>query len=500
MWPFDESAAQFPPQRSEEPENLRRDIVEELQDHLTCARRREQMRSGEQTEEAVQRRVLDRFGDPAAVARKLWLDWMWERIMNQRILVATCVLMGIISCVALGLAWASLNRQEDLIATWQATSETQLRDQQKLFERLLAESQKGKTPSDWNPVELRFMKGKENGPPADGINVNMSIEANETGIPPMSGVSNKEGIVRFERVRYGTYYFNVRNGANERFANTFTLQPGEGLTRTIVCPDPPTEPVQATPRIDWPDDLAKRAIWFRFQSENVHRPVAGNEWKAGSVMTYEGGSGPPGSVDPLIASNGDVAAAGRSVFGSMGGRLRGQGRFEWGQFPFDRLEYTVSRGRRSAAPSRGLQRLPEGLRWPGIEYRIPAVEVLISVEELASFEELTKLPAETDSGTIRSGGGFSATVRRSFGGLAIESADWSYRIEPSMANKPNTLWITPTVEAVEKVRTAIAEIDKVREAEKTALAELERARAEREQRQQSTAAPDGERKEGADDK
>jgi hypothetical protein len=135
MWQFDESAAQFPAPRAEEPVNLRREIVEELADHLTCARRREQMGSGEQTEEAVRRRVLDRFGDPAAVARKLWLDWMWERIMNQRILVATCVLLVVFSCVALGLAWVSLKGQQDLMATWQSTSETQMRDQQKLLRR-----------------------------------------------------------------------------------------------------------------------------------------------------------------------------------------------------------------------------------------------------------------------------------------------------------------------------------------------------------------------------
>ena len=142
MWEFDESAAQFPAPRGEEPANLRRDIVAELADHLTCARRREQLAEGPQTEEAVRGRVLDRFGDPAAVARKLWLDWMWEKVMSQRILVGVCVLMAVMSCVALGLAWASLSRQQEMMAAWQSTSETQMREQQKLLERLLEQSEK----------------------------------------------------------------------------------------------------------------------------------------------------------------------------------------------------------------------------------------------------------------------------------------------------------------------------------------------------------------------
>src|SRR5688500_15156868 len=139
MWHFDESAAQFPPPRAGEAANLRREIVEELADHLTCARRREQLAAAPQTEDAIRHRVLDRFGDPAAVACKLWFDWMWEKIMTQRILVGVCVVMAIVSCVALGLAWTSLDRQQNLMATWQSTSETQMRDQQKLFERLLAQ-------------------------------------------------------------------------------------------------------------------------------------------------------------------------------------------------------------------------------------------------------------------------------------------------------------------------------------------------------------------------
>jgi hypothetical protein len=466
MYPFDESAAQFPPQRAEEPVNLRREIVEELRDHLTCARRREQMASGEQTEEAVRRRVLNRFGDPAAVARKLWIDWMWERIMNQRILAATCVLMAVISCVALGLAWASLNRQEDLIATWQSTSETQMRDQQKLFERLLAESQKSKTPSDWNPVELRFVKGKEGGPPADGINVNMSIEANETGIPPMSGVSNKEGIVRFERVRYGTYHFSVRNSAKERFATSFTLQPGEGLSRTVVCPEPPTEPAQLTVRADWTDSLKDKPLWLSFDPDDVYRQVAEERWQASlpwRSMVYR---------KLLIAPDGALVASrpflGREVSSTS---LRQA-------YVFPEM------GRNSI-----YNELKEGIQWPGKDYVIGAVEVLIPAPPISSPEQL---PQPYD--------GRPRGNRQTFHAIRLQGTDWTYRIERGSAGKPGTLWLTPTREAQEKVRAAVAEFDQAREATEKARVELDKARAEREQQQPSAAAPDGEKKEGTDDK
>jgi hypothetical protein len=493
MWEFDESAAKFPAPSGEEPADLRRDIVAELADHLTCARRREQLAEGPQTEEAVRERVLDRFGDPAAVARKLWLDWMWEKIMTQRILVGLCVLMAVVSCVALGLAWQSLSRQQDLIATWQETSQSQIAEQQKLFERLLDQSQKtaaaaasrGLAPSDWNPVELRFVLGKEGGPPAAGIKVDVSIEASETGIPPMLGTSNEKGVVRFERVRYGKYTVRVHNTAGESLLTRFTLQPGESLTRTIICPDPPTVPSKVVARIAWPEDLRERSLWFRVE-RNVKRLVAEKEWSPPApLIPRELDDGYPPGPELVVLPNGDMVAANRLLSGVTGGSS-GRGRrgglgaraTDWTGVR-DVLPTSVSMRRAGAESIKELA----AIDWPGNDYRIPSVEILRPYGELTSIEQLRMAVAESRTGGTpppRSG------VARSFNAMTLPSADWAYHIEPGESDKPGTLVLTPTAEAVEKVRAALAEIERAKEAESKG-AEKAETKAETEAKKEESA-------------
>jgi hypothetical protein len=484
MWHFDESAAQFPAPRSEEPAGLRREIVDELADHLTCARRREQLADAAQTEEAINRRVLDRFGDPGAVAHKLWFDWMWEKIMTQRILVGVCIVMAIVSCVALGLAWTSLDRQQDLMATWQSTSETQALEQQKLFERLLAQSEKAvaaatartNAPSDWNPVELRFVKGKEDGPPAPGIKVDLSITAEGAGIPDMEGVSNEEGIIRFPRVRYGRYRVNIHNTADELLRTNLTLQPGEGLTRTIVCPDPPAEPTKVSARIEWPAELANSPLWFRFQGRSVSRPVAGNKWQPPKPIADER-YGP--MAGPMIAPNGEAAQPPWQNLVSESGldtqnRLSTVYRYMIQSFGLGR----GGRGNRSPTTSAPLE-------WPGNGYVIDTLEVLMSEQELSSIEQL---PVHYDR----------RTDLPVFRGITLASADWSYRIEPGMSDKPSTLWLTPTVDAIEKVRRALAEIDQAK-LEATEAAEKAKAAADERRKAELTETTQPETKNKAND-
>ncbi len=76
----------LPRPHPDEPASLRRDIQDELADHLACAFAREMARTPD--EPTARRAVLARFGDPRKLARRLWLDAMKETIMNQRILLA----------------------------------------------------------------------------------------------------------------------------------------------------------------------------------------------------------------------------------------------------------------------------------------------------------------------------------------------------------------------------------------------------------------------------
>jgi hypothetical protein len=464
MPPFDEHAAHLPPPRADEPANLRREIIDELSDHLTCARKREQLAGGPQTEEAIQHRVLNRFGDPAAVARKLWLDWMWEKIMTQRILTGVCILLTLVTCTALAFAWVSINRQQDLMADLQLTSQTQLQEQQKQFERLLVAAQSNKAPSDWNPVELRFVKGKEDGPPAEGIRVTVAIRARETGIPPMEAVSNEEGVVRFPRVRYGTYRVTVRNAADESLDTDVTLQPGEGLRRTIVCPDPLAETVKLTARVAWPADLAEKPLWFRFQEDFVYRPLTRENWKRRIQIANEIFGSHRG---PLIAPNGDtITPSWQSLSGGFGPAYMFGGLLQLSKaYAFDERSNFGGRGR-----GREPMSVIPAFDWPGDGYVIGTLEVLLAQDGVAAPDDLPTNVQQAKEMAV-------------FHGITLNSADWSYRIEPGAADKPGTLWLTPTADAIEKVRAALAEIDQAREAAEKAEAEAEKARTESSERE-----------------
>ena len=117
--------ADLPPPRNDEPGGLRSDIVDELGDHLACAVHREQVLGaarGETTPETVWPRVVERFGNPRAVARRLWFDAMWERLMNQRI---TTVMLGLVAVIALAgvlLCWQTLLTSRELAAHAQAAN------------------------------------------------------------------------------------------------------------------------------------------------------------------------------------------------------------------------------------------------------------------------------------------------------------------------------------------------------------------------------------------
>jgi hypothetical protein len=83
-WPADITEG-LPGPRGDEPADLRRNIVDELADHLGCAMTRELRRTKDETE--AQRNVLKRFGDPKRIAYRLWFDAMKEEHDTMRKIV-----------------------------------------------------------------------------------------------------------------------------------------------------------------------------------------------------------------------------------------------------------------------------------------------------------------------------------------------------------------------------------------------------------------------------
>ena len=118
--------AELPAPRDDEPGGLRDDILDELADHLWCAYRRELLRGADATN--ARQRVLERFGDPALLARRLWFDAMRGRIMSQRILVICCILLTVISLSLAFVMWSQTVATQRLAAMERARGEEARRE------------------------------------------------------------------------------------------------------------------------------------------------------------------------------------------------------------------------------------------------------------------------------------------------------------------------------------------------------------------------------------
>ena len=154
---------------------LRQDIVDELGDHLVCAYKRELLRGA--NSQLARQRVLERFGDPAAVARRLWLDAMKGKFMAQRVLIATCLVVTLASLSLVGLVWIQSSRgaaqtSEANRKLSEALAQSQIanKEMMKTLSEMSEAIQNPRSP-DWNPVKIKLTEDTIDGPPAVGCSV-----------------------------------------------------------------------------------------------------------------------------------------------------------------------------------------------------------------------------------------------------------------------------------------------------------------------------------------
>ena len=123
--------ADLPEPRDDEPSSLRADIADELADHLQCAFRREVLKDGDAA--AARRRALDRFGDPKQLARRLWRQAMWSRIMRQRIVSG---LQWMVAVTAMLISGAVFWQQSELLAELRHARQEDAAERQALTAKL----------------------------------------------------------------------------------------------------------------------------------------------------------------------------------------------------------------------------------------------------------------------------------------------------------------------------------------------------------------------------
>jgi hypothetical protein len=276
----DTLSAELPSPRDDEPAGLRQDIVDELADHLACAYNRELLRGVAAAE--ARERVLHRFGDPAAVARRLWLDAMKGKIMAQRALIATCLVLTLASLSLAGIMWQqAIHAQREAVrqaaeAAYQAAEARRSQEEMLKHLREVSEGIRTSRALDWNPVTFTLTEETAEGPPAVGVSIAFGERvlgnpgagmAQFGGMKPAAEpgwrVTDGSGTTNFGVVHPGDYSFAIIKSWDQGSLATLgdlTIEPGSQVNKRIVCPKTPPERVPVRVRWNWPADLQKQGL------------------------------------------------------------------------------------------------------------------------------------------------------------------------------------------------------------------------------------------------
>jgi len=252
----------LPPPRDDEPAGLRQDILDELGDHLSSSYQRELLRGVDPA--AARARVLERFGDPAAVARRLWIDAMKGKIMAQRVLVGTCLVVMLVCITAVGLAWRAAaevreeyRRASEAFAQAHATNKDMLNKMSEMSEAIRHPRSPG-----WIPVTFELTEEAPDGRPVAQAWFVLTVPG-ERPVRTIRRTSDASGVADFGLVQPGTYSFRIERSWDSGFRQTsgqLDIQPGSEVHKSIVCPKTPPERVDVAIKCDWPADLAKERL------------------------------------------------------------------------------------------------------------------------------------------------------------------------------------------------------------------------------------------------
>ncbi len=244
---------------------MRQDILDELADHLTSSYHRELLRGSNSTD--ARARALERFGDPATVARRLWLDAMKGKIMAQRVLIGTCVLLTAASLSLVGLFW-----QQAIQARREAAAQRDVahaREQEVLKQlQVMSEAIKNPRSLDWNPLKFKLTEATTDGPPVAGVDfILQKVDSgNGGGIYGRTMRSDASGIADFGLVNPGEYTFALLQRAahigdiSRQASVSVNVQPGSDTFKHIVCPKFPPEQASVKVKCSWPADLEKEGL------------------------------------------------------------------------------------------------------------------------------------------------------------------------------------------------------------------------------------------------
>lgn len=276
-----ELAAELPAPRDDDPPSLRQDILDELADHLHCAMTRELLRGADR--ETARDRVIKRFGNPADVARRLWLQATWRKIMIQRLMIGAIAVLGIL-CVtlALGIGWTI--RQQSLVAAeQQRTMAEMMRRVTELAERTnQSMSVQPNSEPSVSSILIRLTLDAPDGPPAEGFTSTLAQLGFDRG-KSMSEQTDANGSADFGYCEPGRYEITIQTPWGFLSApKRFLLRPGTAHVEAIVCPAKPDE-IEVAFATNMPDDLLDAGVSAIVSFQYGSYSVGGESWKEHDV-------------------------------------------------------------------------------------------------------------------------------------------------------------------------------------------------------------------------
>lgn len=253
--------ADLPAPRDDEPASLRQDIADELADHLQCAVRRESLSNPDV--ELARRKALDRFGNPQQIARQLWLDALWEKIMSQRIMLAVTIVLALTCLTATGMTWFVVERSRTAAEAVAAESRAVNAALMEQIAKLNAPATTPPPSLEWNNVQVRLVLPgrKAEGPLGYRVTLrgNVLDSGKETTI---NAALSNDGLADFGLVRAGTHRLMVQSPWGETTNQTIDIHPGQAFKEDILCPAEAPQPAEIKIRVDWPEDLRDKNLWL----------------------------------------------------------------------------------------------------------------------------------------------------------------------------------------------------------------------------------------------
>ncbi|MCA9075877.1 MAG: carboxypeptidase regulatory-like domain-containing protein [Planctomycetaceae bacterium] len=312
--------ADLPPPRDDEPASLRQDIIDELTDHLECATRRELLASGGRQSPVsdelttAQSRALTRFGNPAKIARRLWLDAMQEKLMAQKITL-TLASVATVACIVLCvLMWQALHQGQEAQAALLQQHQEFTQALLKEFQSLRSNPEALPPTTGWSQLTMRLVS--ESGEPVEGqVTISGTPIGGERADVNFVRDVGPDGQVDIGLVPYGNYQAKVvATEAQETHTEHFMVTPSEKSDLTIVCPTEPPPAVDLSFAFNPPELLQTADICYIVSLKPHARRYADSDWN----VTVEGSDG---SLDLWVDASGEIL----NQFAKQWGQLAGSG-------------------------------------------------------------------------------------------------------------------------------------------------------------------------------